>query len=39
MIMKLWSERIKGREVLEVLGCERVPLTEALNEIIDLSSE
>ncbi|WP_156769984.1 hypothetical protein [Methanocaldococcus sp. FS406-22] len=37
--MKLWSERIKGREVLEVLGCERVPLTEALNEIIALSIE
>ncbi|WP_162484769.1 hypothetical protein [Methanocaldococcus jannaschii] len=37
--MNLWSERIKDREVVEVIGCERVPLNETLNEIVVLFDE
>ena len=37
IVMRLWSERIQEREVFEVIGCERVPLTEELNEIVALS--
>lgn len=38
-LMNLWSERIKDREVVEVIGCERVPLNETLNEIVVLFDE
>ena len=37
--MRLWSERIQEREVFEVIGCERVPLNESLNEIVVLLDE
>ncbi|EHP85987.1 hypothetical protein MetfoDRAFT_1202 [Methanotorris formicicus Mc-S-70] len=39
MIMRWWSERIRDREVIEVLEYEKVPLNETLNEILALSIE
>ncbi|MFU8654039.1 hypothetical protein [Methanotorris formicicus] len=37
--MRWWSERIRDREVIEVLEYEKVPLNETLNEILALSIE